>query len=73
MEIHNSFATSGLFINGKYIDFILTGVLTRNMDNFLSLSYHLIKYPIPFSGETALKSSSIAQYYQLFFNSKKFG
>jgi len=36
----------------------------------LSLSYHLKNNFVQFSGETAIKSNKVAQYFQLFSNSK---
>jgi len=55
-------------MTGKYLNGILLGVLPKDGTFALSLSYHLKNNSVQFSGETAIKSDKVAQYFQLFSN-----
>jgi len=70
MGVETSAVSSGVSITGKSLDGMLGGVLPKEGSFALSLSYHLKNNFVQFSGETAIKSNEVAQYFQLFSNSK---
>ncbi|MBC8256458.1 MAG: hypothetical protein H8E85_04035 [Candidatus Marinimicrobia bacterium] len=68
--VESSAISSGMYIKGKSLDGMLVAVLPKEGSLGLSVSYHLKNNFVQFSGETALKSNEVAQYFQLFSNSK---
>ena len=70
MGVEKSAFSSGIYMSGEKMDGMLVGVLPKEGSLALSLSYHLKNNFVHFSGETAIKSNEVAQYFQLFSNSK---
>ena len=70
MGVAKSAFSSGIYMSGEKMDGMLVGVLPKEGSLALSLSYHLKNNLVHFSGETAIKSNEVAQYFQLFSNSK---
>ena len=70
MGVEKSAFSSGIYMSGEKMDGMLVGILPEEGSLALSLSYHLKNNFVHFSGETAIKSNEVAQYFQLFSNSK---
>ena len=70
MGVEKSAFSSGIYISDEKMDGMLVGVLPKEGSLALSFSYHLKNNFVHFSGETAIKSNEVAQYFQLFSNNK---
>ena len=70
MGVEKSAFSSGIYMSGEKMDGMLVGVLPKEGSLALSFSYHLKNNFVHFSGETAIKSNEVAQYFQLFSNNK---
>ena len=70
MGVEKSAFSSGIYLSGEKLDGMLVGVLPKEGSLALSLSYHLKNNFVHFSGGTAIKYNEVAQYFQLFSNSK---
>ncbi len=69
MGVETSAVSSGMYMTGKSLDGMLVAVLPKEGSLGLSISYHLKNNFVQFSGETAIISNEVAQYFQLFSDS----
>ena len=67
-SVDNSALSTGIRKTGERLNAILIGVMPKEGAFALSFSYHLTNNSVQFSGETALKSNMLAQYFQIFSN-----